>query len=101
MFILYIDGSGSVKNPDDAHFVLAGVAVFERQIFHLIKGLDELVDSFGLGPSDQIELHGSPMFSGRRGPWGAIPRPRRITMMNEALNVLTSASKGARALKVN
>lgn len=65
MFILYIDGSGSVSNPNDEHFVLGGVAIFERQIFHLIEALDQLVDSFGLGAADQIELHGNPTVFGQ------------------------------------
>ena len=66
MFILYIDDSGSIKNPDEQHFVLAGVAVYERQIYHLINDLDKVVSSFGLGDEAQIELHGSPMYTGKR-----------------------------------
>ena len=34
MYLLYLDGSGSVRNPNERHFVLAGIAVFERQIYH-------------------------------------------------------------------
>lgn len=30
MHLLYIDGSGTVKNPNETYFILAGVAVFER-----------------------------------------------------------------------
>ena len=62
MHILYIDGSGSSSNPEEKHFVLAGVAVFERTVFHAIKALDDVVDSFGVGqPSSEIEIHGNPM----------------------------------------
>lgn len=100
MFILYIDGSGAVQNPEERHFVLAGVAVFERQIFHLIQALDSLVESFGLGPADQIELHGNPMYSGRREPWRSVPRAERVAMMQQALGQLVSSSKGIRAFGV-
>lgn len=100
MFILYIDGSGSVKNPDDVHFVLAGVAVFERQIFHLISDLDRLVESFGIGSADQIEIHGSPMYSGKRSPWKSVSRPKRVEMMHQVLAVLTKASESVRAFGV-
>ena len=31
MYLLYLDGSGSVKNPAERHFVLAGVSIFERR----------------------------------------------------------------------
>ena len=100
MFILYIDGSGSVNNPDENHFVLAGVAVYERQIFHLIKRLDDLVDSLGVGTVDQIELHGSPMYGGKAPPWRSMDRGRRLDVMGEALDVLLQASRNVRAFGV-
>ena len=101
MFILYIDGSGSVSNPDEKHFVLAGVAVFERTVFHAIKALDDMVDSFGLGqPSYEIELHGSPMLQGKRDPWKSVARARRKEMMLETLNVLTTAARNAKAFGI-
>ncbi len=100
MFILYIDGSGSVNNPDEDHFILAGVAVYERQIFHLIKSLDDLADSLGVGAGDQIELHGSPLNSGRTTPWRQMDRNRRLNIMGEALGVLLQASRNVRAFGV-
>lgn len=100
MFILYIDGSGSIGNPDEAHFVLAGIAVFERQIFHLIRDLDKLVESFDIGPAGQIEIHGNPMYSGRRSPWKSVARPQRVNMMQQTLAVLTRASVSVRAFGV-
>ena len=100
MHILYIDGSGSSSNPEEKHFVLAGVAVFERTIFHAIKALDDVVDSFGVGqPSSEIEIHGNPMLQGK-GKWRSIPRLRRVEMMREALGVLTGAAKTAKAFGV-
>ena len=101
MFVLYIDGSGSVKNPGEKHFVLAGVAVFERAIFHTIKDLDDTVSSFKLSyPTDEVEIHGSPMLSGRGSHWKSIPRPRRVEMMLQALGVLARASTNVTAFGV-
>ena len=101
MFILYIDGSGSVSNPDEKHFILAGVAVFERTVFHAIKALDDTVDSFGLDhPSGEIELHGNPMLQGKVAPWKSVARPRRVELMKETLGVLTGAAKNARAFGI-
>lgn len=31
MYLLYVDESGSPGDPNQKHFVLAGVAVFERE----------------------------------------------------------------------
>jgi hypothetical protein len=101
MFILYIDDSGSIKNPDEQHFVLAGLAVFERQIYHLINDLDNVVSSFALGDESQIELHGSPMYTGKTLPWrGEKDRETRNKMIQDALAVLTRASKSVKAFGV-
>ena len=48
IFILYLDDSGSVKNPRERHFVLAGIAVYERQAYHLISRADSFVSSLNL-----------------------------------------------------
>jgi hypothetical protein len=48
MHILYVDDSGDVGNVSDAYFVLGGISVFERGIYHLIKAADDVVASFGI-----------------------------------------------------
>ncbi|MGF9693207.1 DUF3800 domain-containing protein [Rhizobium sp. 0TCS1.26] len=89
MHILYVDDSGHVENPDERYFVLGGVSIFERSIYHLIKAVDDCVAAFGLGPGDDIELHGSPMYSGRGALWRSIrERAHRERMINDALYCL-------------
>lgn len=101
MFILYIDGSGSVSNPKDKHFVLAGVAVYERQIYHTINALDKIVEGFGLGDADQIELHGSPMYNGKGLPWRTVTsRADRESMITQALKVFETASNTTKAFGI-
>lgn len=93
MHILYVDDSGSVENPDERHFVLGGIAIFERGIYHQIKAADECVRSFNLGDPADIELHGSPMYSGRDGVWRSVrERPVREKMIKDALSVFSGAS---------
>jgi hypothetical protein len=93
MHILYVDDSGHVENPDERHFVLAGVSIFERGIFHIIKAVDDCVARFGLGPTDDIELHGSPMYSGRDGIWRTIrERSKREQMIKDALACIQTAA---------
>ena len=58
VYILYIDGSGSVQNPNEQNFILGGVSLFKRQIYHLTKDLDDFVNSLGLDPAEEMELHG-------------------------------------------
>ena len=78
MYLLYLDGSGSVKNPTERHFVLAGVAVFERQIYHLISKIDSFVASLSLGNAQRVELHASVMANGSKAPWKGIVRQERL-----------------------
>jgi hypothetical protein len=88
MHILYVDESGSVDNPKEKFFVLAGVSVFERGLYHLIEALDQTVREFGLGDPTDIELHGSPMYQGSNAPWRSVPRPQREGMIKAALSKL-------------
>ena len=68
MYLLYIDGSGSVKNPNEDYFILGGVSVFERQIYYLIREFDQFVASLNLGAPEDIELHASVIAAGRQQP---------------------------------
>jgi Protein of unknown function (DUF3800) len=88
MHILYLDDSGSVENPNERFFILGGVSVFERGIYHLIEALDETVRGFDIGDPADVELHGNPMYQGKTAPWKSVPRPKRVDMMNAALGKL-------------
>lgn len=89
MHILYMDDSGSVDNPDEQYFVLGGVAIFERGLFHQIKLVDECVSQFRLGDPYEIEIHGTAMYHGRDGVWRTVSkRPAREAMIQSALATL-------------
>jgi hypothetical protein len=93
MHILYIDDSGDVENAGERHFVLGGIAIFERGIYHQITAADNCVNGFGLGDPAGIELHGSPMYNGSQGVWRSIrERPKREKMINDALSVFAGAA---------
>ena len=98
MYVLYLDGSGSVKNPNERHFVLAGVAVFERQIYHLIRRADKYVDE--TAPGHDAELHGSAMSSGKGSAWKGISRPDRLRAIEGGLDLLRDAHRSVVAFAV-
>ena len=100
MYLLYLDESGSVRNPNERHFVLAGIAVFERQIYHLISRTDQFVASLGLGDPHDVELHGSVMANGSRNPWKGIPRQQRLDTIVGSLGLLATAHRSVRAFAV-
>lgn len=93
MHILYVDDSGHVENSNERYFVLGGISVFERGIYHTIQAAEDCVANFNLGPAEDIELHGSPMYTGRNGVWQRIKeRSRREQMIKDALSSFGNSS---------
>ena len=46
--------------------ILAGIAVYERQAYHLIGSVDNFVSTLNLGEVHDVELHGSAMANGKK-----------------------------------
>ena len=89
MHILYVDDSGDSRNVEEKHFVLGGISVFERGLYHQIKQADDCVASFRIGNPDDIELHGTVMYHGRDGAWRSVNhRPTREKFIENALKTL-------------
>ena len=88
MHILYVDNSGSASNPTERFFVLAGVAAFERRLYHFITALDKVVETFGLGDVHEVELHGTAMYNGRKEFRAIKDRAEREKMIQSALGVI-------------
>lgn len=85
MYILYIDDSGSAGNPNEKHFFLGGIALFERQIYHLDQTLEALVVETGLPEPHKLELHGNEILAGRK-KWRQVRgRNARRAIISEAL----------------
>ena len=101
VYLLYLDGSGSVRNPAERHFVLAGVAVFERVIYHLISETDQFVSTLGVGPVHDVELHASVMANGSKAPWkGRMVRKDRLATIEKGLDLLKNANRSVTAFAV-
>ena len=86
MHLLYADESGSVSDPTQKYFVLAGISVFERDTHWIEKDIDAIASRFNPEQPHSIELHGNPMRRGR-GPWGKFSREARDQAVVEALTV--------------
>lgn len=97
MYILYLDDAGSVGNPNDTHVVLAGVALFERQIYFLDQKLNELASKIHEEDPFSLEFHANHILNGK-GFWRSIPsKPQRRRHLAAALSQLDSVS-GHKAL---
>jgi len=71
MYILYLDDAGSAGNKAEEHFVLAGICLFERQIYYLSKKLNELAEAISPDNWQSLEFHASHMMAGK-GFWRSI-----------------------------
>jgi hypothetical protein len=89
LYLLYLDESGSIPDPKQKYFVLAGVAIFERATHWVEQDLQEIAARFDGSDPASIELHGSPMRSGR-GMWRSFGVAERYAAMKDALAVVSS-----------
>ena len=92
MYILYLDDAGSVRNSDEKHIVLAGIAVFERQVYWLQDGLERLAAGLGHPTPSALELHGNPIRAGR-GWWRSLPKERRSNVIIDGLETAQSLAQ--------
>jgi hypothetical protein len=86
MHLLYADESGSIGEPTERFFVLAGLAVFEREPHWLEQDLDRIAARFDSDQPHLIELHGSPMRAGKGG-WRRYSKAAREKAILDALQI--------------
>lgn len=85
MYILYVDDAGSVGNHEERHFVLGGVALFERHVEHLERALDSVAEATGLEDPRTLEFHGNQILPGSK-KWRAVRgQDRRRGILLDAL----------------
>jgi hypothetical protein len=88
MHLLYADESGSGADPAQKYVVLAGVCLFERQGWWLSSELDAIAQRFDPANPNSVELHGSPMLTGKSF-WRNFDVPSRVKAIQDALSVMT------------
>jgi hypothetical protein len=86
VYLLYADESGSVSDPGQRYFVLAGVAVPERDPHWIEQDLNLIAERFDPNEPHLVELHGSPMRSGARR-WCRHEKADREKAIVDALTV--------------
>jgi hypothetical protein len=85
MYLMYADESGSLGDPTERYFVLAGVSVFEREPHWLERDLEAIAKRFDANEPETVELHGSPMRAGK-GRWRHFPKADREQAIVDALS---------------
>ena len=89
MYLLYADESGTSQDASQQYFVLAGFCIFERQCYWLGEELEKIAARFDPADSSSVELHGSPMLSGKK-KWRQYPKEERERAIQDALGLLSS-----------
>jgi hypothetical protein len=92
LHLLYLDDSGSVKNAEDRHIILAGVAVFERVPFWFSKKLDELAEEIAPEAPQALEFKGSDILTGRK-QWRDVHKERRADIYERALGIMAASGE--------
>ena len=88
MYLLYVDESGEPNNESDKHFVLGGVAIFERQIYHLNEALNELQRQYFPTITEQIEFHASDIYRRNKEPWHSLPRAKSVEIAQNIYGII-------------
>lgn len=92
MYLLYLDDAGDAKNPAEKHFVLAGIAVFERQAYRLQYSLEQFTATLGHATPETLEIHSNPILNGR-GWWRKMPRENRRAVIANGLKTVQNLSR--------
>lgn len=85
MYILYLDESG--QHGGD-YFVLAGLAVFERQTHWLATELEKLQYKYLPNINEPLEFHVTDIRAGIKQPWNQIENEYRYTLIDSVYNLI-------------
>jgi hypothetical protein len=87
MHLLYLDDSGAVSNPADRHVVLAGVAVFERQVHWTAQALDAIAARVWPDNPQGLEFRGTDVLGGKKH-WRGVEKAERLAVYKDVLAVV-------------
>lgn len=96
MHLLYLDDSGSSKNPTEEYLVLGGVSVSEAQVHFLTEELDKLAETINPADPQGVEFHASEIFARRNAPWKTMTKDEALGVIKSVLTILTKAYDSAK-----
>jgi hypothetical protein len=97
MYILYVDDAGSAGNHEEKHFVLGGIALFERHIEPLEYAMEAIAAGTGLPDPATLEFHGNQILPGTKRWRGLRDQEQRRSLIVQVLDA-TAALQGYWAL---
>ena len=97
MYIIYLDESGT--HAEARHFVLAGLAVFERQTYFLAQELERLQREYFPDHGRPINLHASELGAPDthvKQPFDELPADKRIELLHRVYQIIAGSGASDR-----
>lgn len=91
MYILYLDESGA--HNEATHFILAGLAIFEREAYFFTQDVEAIQHRYFPTISEPLEFHASQL----RAPVGKIPAPFDTLSVEQRRQLITDLYQVMRA----
>lgn len=92
MYLLYIDHSGEISDSTEDYFVMAGAAIFERQVYFLEEQMDQLCRDLLEEDPVQVEWHASMIRGGKGSLWSGLSRDKREELMEAVYKIIANAN---------
>ncbi len=92
LHIVYVDESGT--HSEARYFVVAGLAVFERETYYLAQALDQLQVRFFPGVNEPIAFHAAPLRAPKEHlepPWDTLTNGQRRELLTAVYGVLAES----------
>jgi len=89
VYLLYLDESGNESDAADRHFVLGGLAVFERQTFFIAEACEEIQRKY-FPTSPPLNFHATDLRTGK-GFWHNVAASTRTAVLSDLLRVIRHA----------
>jgi hypothetical protein len=86
MYLLYLDDSGSLGNTSEEYLVLAGIAVFNRQVHWLGTDLDQIEEACFGSLDEPVDFHASEIWA-RHAPWTGLDNDSARALIKRVLAV--------------
>ena len=86
MYVLYLDESGLHKEAE--YFVLAGLAVQEREIHWLGQDLDTLQNLYLPEAKEPVHFHASELRTGKSAPWKSLSFDQRQELKQRIYDII-------------
>ena len=90
MYLLYLDESGNPDDPADNHFILGGIAVFERVTFFLANNVEAIQEKHFPG-RPPVDFHASHIRAGK-GFWRGVENQVRDSVLQDLAQSIYSAN---------